>query len=376
MRSSLSGATADLGLLRLDRHRIRRFRHALDELGYDSLQVALRGSYPKVPFPPYGEFTANLRRLEPRIRTWFEILMLGRAVDGETARKHLGGALVDDLLALGLLGATDGRVATPGLALAAYRDRYFVAGVDRTYPAGRRRQPGVYIGASSYRLAAELPYGHRFRAMLDLGTGTGLLAILMTGATERAVAVDVDPDAVRVARFNAVLNGVETVVDVREGDLFDPVVGERFDLVAFNLPFVNAPARIELPPTIRGPGADGLATLVRTLTRLGSQLSPGGLGIGYLEGIGDQEGPFLTQSLRSAAAGSGLKIEITLVQRVSRAGLLEHQRVVGHELRRPAHIAEWRRWLSERGARFLYQMLIRARRGRGALRVVWAIPRR
>ncbi len=362
-------------MLRLDGARIRRFRRALDEFGYDSLQRALRGSNPRVPFPPYREFATTLRRVEPRTRAWFDLLMLGRAVPAEAARGHLGRGLVDDLLELGFLEAGAGRVQTPGLAVAAYRDRYFAAGVERTYPAGRRRQPGVYIGASSYRLAAELPYGRRFRAMLDLGAGTGLLGISMARAADRVVAVDVDPDAVPIARFNVLLNGVEAAVDVREGDLFGPVAGERFDLVTFNLPFVDAPAAVELPPTVRGPGSDGLETVMRTLKGLPDHLARGGRAIGYLEGIGDEAGPFMARRLKRAAAGAGLNVRLDLVGKIGKAALLEHRVVSARELHRPAHLAEWRRWLADRGGRFFYLMVIHVRTGEGALRVESAIPR-
>jgi release factor glutamine methyltransferase len=51
------------------------------------------------------------------------------------------------------------------------------------------------------------------------------------------VAVDISPEAVRCARINVLLNRVEDRVEVRCGDLFEPVCGERFDLVLFNPPF-------------------------------------------------------------------------------------------------------------------------------------------
>ncbi|WP_336275949.1 methyltransferase [Nocardioides sp. B-3] len=54
------------------------------------------------------------------------------------------------------------------------------------------------------------------------------------------VATDVNRRALWMTRFNAVLNGVE--VDVREGSFFEPVEGERFDLIATNPPFVISPA--------------------------------------------------------------------------------------------------------------------------------------
>jgi methylase of polypeptide subunit release factors len=51
------------------------------------------------------------------------------------------------------------------------------------------------------------------------------------------VAVDVNPEAVRCARINALLHGVDARVSARLGDLFAPVPRETFDVVLFNPPF-------------------------------------------------------------------------------------------------------------------------------------------
>lgn len=73
--------------------------------------------------------------------------------------------------------------------------------------------------------------------VLDMGTGSGLLAIVAAERAGRVVAVDVNPEAVRCARINALLNRVEARMTVYHGDLFAPVAGERFDLILFNPPF-------------------------------------------------------------------------------------------------------------------------------------------
>jgi methylase of polypeptide subunit release factors len=77
--------------------------------------------------------------------------------------------------------------------------------------------------------------------VLDLGTGSGLgaLASARMGARE-VVAVDIDPLAGRCAAGNVVLAGLGDRVAVRVGDLFGPVGAERFDLVAFNPPWLAA----------------------------------------------------------------------------------------------------------------------------------------
>lgn len=72
---------------------------------------------------------------------------------------------------------------------------------------------------------------------LDLGTGSGIGAIFAARRGYDVVGVDINPEAVRCARINVLLNKLESQVEIRSGDLFAPVAGERFDLVLFNPPF-------------------------------------------------------------------------------------------------------------------------------------------
>jgi len=75
--------------------------------------------------------------------------------------------------------------------------------------------------------------------VLDMGTGSGVGAVFAAKYARRVVAVDINPAAVRCAGINALINGVEREIEVRHGDLFGPVQGEKFDLILFNPPFLR-----------------------------------------------------------------------------------------------------------------------------------------
>jgi HemK-related putative methylase len=79
--------------------------------------------------------------------------------------------------------------------------------------------------------------------VLDMGTGCGVGAIFAARHARRVVAVDINAAAVRCARSNALINGMEERIDARHGDLFVPVAGERFDVILFNPPFLEGGAR-------------------------------------------------------------------------------------------------------------------------------------
>ncbi|TDC85020.1 methyltransferase [Actinomadura sp. 7K507] len=80
---------------------------------------------------------------------------------------------------------------------------------------------------------AEVREGDR---VLDMGTGSGVNAILAASKARRVVAVDTNPVALEAARGNAEANGVAERVEVRHSDVFSNVSGE-FDLIIFDPPF-------------------------------------------------------------------------------------------------------------------------------------------
>ncbi len=102
--------------------------------------------------------------------------------------------------------------------------------------------PGLFFSSKLFAsaLAAEPLEGRR---VLEIGTGTGFLALLAARRARQTVATDITPEAVRALRINALLNRLEEQVEARHGDLFAPVAGERFDLILFNPPYFAGHAR-------------------------------------------------------------------------------------------------------------------------------------
>lgn len=122
--------------------------------------------------------------------------------------------------------------------------------------------------------------------ILDLGTGTGIVAISLAleCPSARLVAVDLSPAAISVARGNAQRLGA--VVDFRVGDWFAPVAGERFDLIVANPPYVAAgdphldgdglPFEPRLALTGEAADGDGLASIRIIVAGAPTHLGPGG----------------------------------------------------------------------------------------------------
>jgi methylase of polypeptide subunit release factors len=126
--------------------------------------------------------------------------------------------------------------------------------------------------SNATRTLAALTMRRPARRALDLGTGCGSQALLASRHAAHVVATDVTERALRAARLNLELNEV-TNVELRQGSLFEPVEGERFDLIVSNPPFVVSP---DTDAVFRDAGLEG-DEISRLVARGAAEhLEPGG----------------------------------------------------------------------------------------------------
>ena len=91
--------------------------------------------------------------------------------------------------------------------------------------------------------------------VLDMGTGSGIQAIVAAETAAQVVAVDINPEAVRCARENVRANGLEAKVSVLEGDLFSPLeLSRRFNVILFTPPYLEGTLRTPLDHALFDPG--------------------------------------------------------------------------------------------------------------------------
>lgn len=195
-----------------------------------------------------NETTPALRRTTggSPLETLTRLFLLQTVVAVDDAERALPG-LVDRLAAAGFLERSVGEVAArldvrpyaaDGDALWVVSD--LTPGLDG---GPNRVGPEHVLGISAASTSlAQLTIREPVGRSLDLGTGCGVQALHLAAHSSAVVATDVNERALRLARFNVALNDLSTPVDVRPGSFFEPVRGERFDLIATNPPFVISPA--------------------------------------------------------------------------------------------------------------------------------------
>ncbi|MEU9237599.1 HemK2/MTQ2 family protein methyltransferase [Streptomyces subrutilus] len=169
--------------------------------------------------------------------------------------------------------------------------------------------PGVYRPQADTLLLAEAlsqeKLGPRTDA-LEIGTGTGALALHAAGRGARVTAVDVSWPAVVTARLNSLRRRLP--LRVLHGDFEERTAGRRFDLVVTNPPYVPAPGT-RLPS--HGPerawdaGPDGRGVIDRICASAPALLRPGGVLLMVHSGMCGAE------ETVERLAGAGLAAEVT-----------------------------------------------------------------
>lgn len=123
--------------------------------------------------------------------------------------------------------------------------------------------------------------------ILDLGTGSGAIALALAAAFPAAtvLATDRSAEALELARSNAARCGLEARVTWLASDWFDAVPVEAFDVVVSNPPYLTAEETAQTAPEVRdfephsalAAADDGVADLARIIATAPRYLAPGGL---------------------------------------------------------------------------------------------------
>ena len=137
----------------------------------------------------------------------------------------------------------------------------------------------VYIPAEdSYLLADNLEI-KKGQSVLEIGTGSGIVAMYASRLTDDITVTDINFDACELARKNFTENGIENI-EILWGNLFEVVENRKFDVILFNTPYLPTEDDEVLDNTINyafDGGLNGRKVIDLFLNEVGNHLNDGGI---------------------------------------------------------------------------------------------------
>jgi methyltransferase family protein len=205
-----------------------QLREILKQMGYLTAGIA----------PTFQTLEPEISGVAPGspLHTMLRLFFSQEPVEEAALREALQFLTLEDLLEAGFC-RVEGELIHSNVLLQPYDDKLFALGQFSLDPS--REELLMKISTSSLDLA-NFMIPHSSRNALDLGTGCGVLATLLSPNSERVYAVDLSSTAVQFADFNARWNGLSNVTCL-QGSLFAPVRDLRFDHIISNPPFMICP---------------------------------------------------------------------------------------------------------------------------------------
>lgn len=222
-----------------DRRTISRLRSRLDELEYCEPRVQKILAQSRRPLRgAAGSGQRRRLRKDRALSTLVRLFLLGVSVTREEAEDALTPLTVGDLAPLGLL--EEGPAGVRARVRLVPHDGLILA-CDRWPKDATQIPPDIVGGVTQPSVTlARLTVRQPIASALDVGTGSGVQALLAARHARHVIATDLNPRALHFTAFNARLNGMPHV-ECRQGALFEPVKGRRFDLIVSNPPYVISP---------------------------------------------------------------------------------------------------------------------------------------
>ena len=137
----------------------------------------------------------------------------------------------------------------------------------------------VYVPAEDSYLLAENLEIKEGQSVLEIGTGSGIVAMYASRLTDKITVSDINFDACELARKNFEANNIENI-EILFGNMFEPIENRKFDVILFNTPYLPTEDDEVIDDTINyafDGGLNGRKVIDLFLNEVGNHLNDGGI---------------------------------------------------------------------------------------------------
>ncbi len=337
-------------------------RQFLKEVRFDFVLKAINPlGYYIEPWIKEENFEGILAGMDEKYELLYGFFVMGKKVCKADFIDYFGEKIVNILLEVKFAKEIDDKIYSDGYSILSSNDLLLLVSTPFYYDNCKEKYSDTYIGGDSLRLGTFLDKSVCGR-VLDLCAGSGIQGLILADRAEKVTSVELNPKAIDTIKVNAILNGFAEKVDVRSGNLYEAIKdGEAFDYIVSNPPFVAVPENIKYPMCGDG-GIDGLDIVKEIINGYSHYLNDGGRATMFLEGLGDEYGPFLVDYLNEMVSKEGLDFYLVLHSRQT----IETQTEIIVDLTSklnegssPEELSEqWMALYEKLGASFLYSMTL------------------
>jgi methylase of polypeptide subunit release factors len=221
---------------------LRKIGKFLSQSGYDIQTIRDQIGLAEVPWRKLRnrQYLLYLTRPDTPVHTLGQLFYSYQPVEEARLRRHVPADVLDLMLEADLLLMENGNAVAQ--CMLSPMEGVIVLADQLVSMESNPRSDMVLPPNPTTQTLSRFMLRRPVRSALDFGTGSGILALLLSKQAESVLATDINPRAILFAQMSAALNGLENVEFVT-GDGLEPVKGRRFDQVVANPPFFVSPTK-------------------------------------------------------------------------------------------------------------------------------------
>lgn len=287
-------------MLRIEDKYVETLRAILDKVKYNFILKNVRGGTDFIdPWYDFVKMEKVLDKLAIKNVDVIKLFYLGKKIEYNKLIDVIDEKEVNCLIEGNILLKNKNTITTNNLVILIYQGLDIVVEINPWYATCSNKNTDVYIGFDSLRLAENIIF-NKDTEVLDLCSGSGIQGMIAAKSAKKVISVELNEKAAVFAKFNAKLNKLQDIMEVRLGDLFSVLNDEKFDYIYANPPFIPMIDGVKYPICGAG-GSDGLKVLNIIIDNIQNYLKSNGVCIIFCQCLGDNDNIFFDTKVNGLA---------------------------------------------------------------------------